>query len=31
MEHLILVEPKPAFSEQIAAYRQEFLDEGGSM
>ena len=31
MEPLILVAPSANFSAQIASYRQEFLDEGGSM
>lgn len=31
MEPLILVAPSADFSAQIASYRQEFLDEGGSM
>lgn len=31
MEEMILTQPDGSFSEQIAAYRQEFLDMGSSM
>lgn len=31
MEEMILTQPDSSFSEQIAAYRKEFLDRGSSM